>query len=716
MWRCQMMIAWGILAGLLVSGPIEPRSAHAQEAETAEPVVDTSYGDALLAKYFQMQTARLSERVFAGIETLEDWEMHRDEFRRQLFEMLGLDPMPERTPLEPVVTGTTEHEEFVVERLHFQSMPGLYVTGNLYRPKEQDEPLPAILYVCGHGRVKKDGISYGNKASYQHHGGWFARHGYVCLMIDTIQLGEIEGMHHGTYRHGMWWWNNRGYTPAGVEAWNGIRALDYLQSRPEVDGDRLGVTGRSGGGAYSWWVAALDERIKAAVPVAGITSMQNHVVDGCIEGHCDCMYMVNTYQWDFPLVAALVAPRPLLISNTDKDRIFPLDGVVDVYTKVREIYSLYDAEDKLGLHITEGPHLDTQELRIHAFRWMNRHLRDDESLIEKPAVKFFEPEELKVFEDLPADERVTDIHETFVPRVDATELPSSRVEFESARDRWMLELNEKVFRGWPTAAEAASLDVTEVATGERNGIRVRAFEYTSQQPYRLHFYVVEPAERKSTPRGLSVVIQNTQEAWESLASGLAVVIPDHFERAAHIKPDEERWERTTKVASIPTTSFVYCVPRGIGFTEWDRDERERTHIRRRFMLLGQTVDAMRIYDVRRALQALDMIDTFSTRVRHLHAGRVGAAWATYASLYEDRIEGLHFYDLPTSHRDGPFLLNVNRYLDMPQVALMAADRVKQLSLTVSEEDSEAWNDVSAFFLQEPITSFDRVRIGVRASE
>src|SRR5438874_2290325 len=127
------------------------------------------------------------------------------------------------------------------------------------------EPAPAILYVCGHGNVVKDGVSYGSKASYQHHGAWLARNGYVCLTIDTLQLGEIQGLHHGTHRENMWWWNARGYTPAGVEAWNCMRALDYLQSRPEVDAERLGVTGRSGGGAYAWWITALDERIRVAV-------------------------------------------------------------------------------------------------------------------------------------------------------------------------------------------------------------------------------------------------------------------------------------------------------------------------------------------------------------------------------------------------------------------------------------------------------------------
>jgi WD40 repeat protein/dienelactone hydrolase len=376
-------------------------------------------GDALIADYFRRQTAQISEPVFADIETLEDWQAQRPRRLAELREMLGLDPFPTKTPLEPVVTGQLDREGITVERLHFQAMPGLYVTGSLFRPQEVGEPLPAVLYVCGHGRVKEDGISYGNKAAYQHHGAWFAKHGYVCLMIDTIQLGEIEGHHHGTHRYGWWWWNNRGYTPAGVEAWNSIRAIDYLQSRPEVDDQRIGITGRSGGGAYSWWAAALDERIKVAVPVAGITSMQNHVVDDCIEGHCDCMFMVNTYRWDFPMLAAMVAPRPLLISNSDKDRIFPLDGVVDVYQKVQKIYRLYDAEDRLGLNITEGPHKDTQELRVPAFRWLNRFLKSDDALIRQPAEKIFAPEELRVFASLPADERVTTIHESFVPAVSA---------------------------------------------------------------------------------------------------------------------------------------------------------------------------------------------------------------------------------------------------------------------------------------------------------
>jgi acetyl esterase/lipase len=213
-----------------------------------------------LDAYFRAQTDAIGSRCLADVRSLEDWQARRGEYRRQLQEMLGLWPLPERTDLQPVITGKLEHPEFTVEKLHFQALPKLYVTANLYLPKNQAGPAPAILYVCGHSRVMTNGISCGSKAGYQRHGEWFARNGYVCLMIDMLQYAEIQGRHRGTYGEGRWWWNSRGYTPAGVEAWFGIRALDYLCARPEVDPQRIGMTGRSGGGSYTWTVAALDDR------------------------------------------------------------------------------------------------------------------------------------------------------------------------------------------------------------------------------------------------------------------------------------------------------------------------------------------------------------------------------------------------------------------------------------------------------------------------
>src|SRR5439155_1072926 len=228
----------------------------------APPAWGQKSGDPMTEAYLKDQVRRLSDKVLDGATTGQEWKARRPRLQREYLDMLGLWPLPEKTPLHATVTGTLERDGLVIEKLHFQSRPGLYVTGNLYRPKEPQGKLPTILYVCGHSGRGRDG----NKTAFQEHGLWFASNGYVCLILDTLQLGEIPGIHHGTYREGRWWWQARGYTPAGVECWNGVRALDYLVSRPDVDPGRLGVTGISGGGAATFWIAAADERVKAAVP------------------------------------------------------------------------------------------------------------------------------------------------------------------------------------------------------------------------------------------------------------------------------------------------------------------------------------------------------------------------------------------------------------------------------------------------------------------
>lgn len=582
--------------------------------------------DESLQAYFEGEVARIESNGLDQFETLDEWKKARPRLREQLFEMLSLSPLPERTPLQPEVTGRIEHEEFVVEKLHFQSMPGLYVTANLYLPKEIEEPVPAILYVCGHGEVKLDGVSYGNKVTYQHHGAWFARNGYACLTLDTIQLGEIEGIHHGTYREGMWWWNSRGYTPAGVEAWNCIRALDYLETRPEIDSARFGVTGRSGGGAYSWWITALDERIKVSAPVAGITDLRDHVVGGVVEGHCDCMFMVNTYRWDYPMVAALAAPRPLLICNSDKDTIFPLDGVIRTHAQVARIYDLYDAEDNLGLLITEGPHKDTQDLRVPVFRWFNRFLKEDDAAISMPAKKFFSPSQLKVFEELPEDERTSNIHETFVPVA----------KLDGANPTRLADaLKQKVFRGWPEATVAFNPERRESSGGE--WIEVW---FDSQEEVRLPLFI-HPARNGNAAR-----------------VRLEVIGGGGWDQAAAAKRAE----------AAPDATFVFFAPRGVGPNAWKGDARKQIQIRRRFMLVGQTADSMRVWDIKRALEILQTLPETTGLPREAAAeGEMGVNLA-YAALLSPRLVGeLRLENLPASHSEGPDYLNVLRVTDIPEV-------------------------------------------------
>ena len=624
----------------------------------------------MLDEYFERETRRVSQRSAALLENAEDWSRQKSILRRQLFEMLGLQPLPARSDLKAKVTGTIERDGIVVENIQFQSRPGLYVTANFYRPAEQEGPLPTILYVCGHGRVKIDGVSYGNKTHYQHHGTWFAKNGYTCLTIDTLQLGEIEGEHHGTHNLGKWWWNARGYTPAGVEAWNCIRALDYLESREEVDKDKFGVTGRSGGGAYTYWVSALDDRVKVCAPVAGITSMQNHVVDGCIEGHCDCMFMVNTYRWDFPLLASLIAPRPMLILNTDKDRIFPLDGVVDVYEKTRGVYEKLDALDHIGLSMYEGPHKDTQPLRVAAFHWFDRFLKDasiDDELEKTTAPKIFEPQELKVLASTPENERNTFIDDYFTRRVPRTQkLPDSKSDWASEIALIKNRLESRCFRGWPGGNEP--LDISEDYRTELDGVAFSRFTFDSQTGVRLPLYLAAPAKTPLSDLDLVVLNVLDEQTWQDFLTSPGAAFPEAFPGMELPELDEEAFEAEKGMHTSMKWGMLYLPPRGIGPTAWTTDEKESTHIRRRFALLGQTIDGMRVWDIRRAIQSLRKLDGGDEPKLWIQSSGIMGGNALYAALYEPDIHRIDLHNPPTTHREGPTYLNVLRFTDIPQIA------------------------------------------------
>jgi dienelactone hydrolase len=643
----QMRVC-GVLAVSLLCLTVSVRAA--------EPTA----GDRMVARYFQQQTEQLQQHCLAEIKTLADWQQRRDEYRRQLLEMLGLDPWPQKTPLQATVTGRVERDDIVVENLHFQSRPQLYVTGNLYLPRIIDRKLPAILYVCGHGGVKIDGVIYGNKVHYQHHGAWFARNGYVCLTIDSLQLGEIEGIHHGTHRYDMWWWLCRGYSPAGVEAWNCLRAVDYLQSRPEVDSERIGVTGRSGGGAYSWWIATIDERIKASVPVAGITDLQNHVVDGCVEGHCDCMFFVNTYGWDYPALPALVAPRPLLISNTDRDSIFPLDGVVRTHAIARRIYHLHDADEKLALNITAGPHKDTQELRVHAFRWLNQHLKNDDELIDTTAVPLFTPQELKVFPgELPSDAINIDIAETFVPQAAPFTPPADAAAWQHRREADLQWLRDRTFRGWPDAAPDPS--PRRIAAQAAACGTLETYEFTSQPGIDLNLYVLTPNSPEARRPALSLQVLDEHALWPAFANGVLATVGQHQDPGAKSPENVIR---------------AFVAPRGVGPTALTDDKKHRVQTQRRYYLLGQTEDGMRVWDVRQALRALRAVPACGEAPVTLEAAGPMAGVALYAALFSDRdvrIGELNLKGLPNSHRRGPILLNVQRQLDLPEAVALVAE-------------------------------------------
>src|SRR5262245_34247714 len=387
----------------------------------AQPPAKVLPGDEVIDKFLKEDAAALSKRFLDGANTLPEWKERLPRLRQEYLDMLGLWPLPPRTPLKATVTGTRARDDVAIEMVHFQSKPGLYVTGNLYRPKDNKKKLPTILYVCGHSGRGRDG----NKTEFQDHGMWFARNGYVCLVIDTLQLGEIAGKHHGTYNLGRWWWHSLAYTPAGVECWNGVRAIDYLVSRPDVDVDKIGVTGISGGGASTVWIAAADDRVKVAVPVSGMSDLESYVSNKVINGHCDCMFLVNLYRWEWTTIAALIAPRPMLFANSDNDRIFPMDGNRRIIARLREVYKLYDKGELVDDYVSKGGHDYRRDLRLAIFRWFNKHLKGDTSPIKDAEDKPLPGKDLRVFpeeKDLPKDAINASIDETFISRT-ALNLP-----------------------------------------------------------------------------------------------------------------------------------------------------------------------------------------------------------------------------------------------------------------------------------------------------
>lgn len=635
-------------------------------------------GDLKLRAYLEKEVAKIEQRGLAAPKTAAEWPTLKAELQRKLRDMLLLDPLPERTDLKATTTSKIEADRITVENVYFQSSPGLYVTGNLYLPAKIEGKAPAILYLCGHGAVKKDGVSYGNKVHYQHHGIWFARQGYVCLIIDSLQLGEIEGLHHGTHRLNQWWWACRGYSPAAVEAWNCVRALDYLVSRPEVDPERLGVTGRSGGGAYSWWIAAIDDRVKVAAPVAGITDLRDYVVEDCIEGHCDCMFMTNTYQWDYPQVAALVAPQPLLIVNTDSDDIFPFTGVSRTFFQVRELYQLLGKAGDFALSISPGGHVDSQEVQLAAFTWFNRLLKGDAGPITELSEKLFEPQQLKVFAELPVDQINTEIQKSFGPPSPTPVVPTSAAHWAEIASAKKAFLNEMVFRRL-TASRGEKLETSVQQLAAENGLELlRVVAYDAEKTPVAERYILRKAG--ALPDQIRIQLVGDED-WLALKESAATPSAEKLLAAAAARFKSASLEQDVREGRV---EYVLYSPPAAGEWTLNPDPVERNHLARRALLIGDTLASIQVHDLVRLLATLPE-RSVNAKMKITARGDL-AGVALYASLYAEQPLELELGALPSSHMKGPILINVLRGLDVPESVALAAEKHTVRIHGVSEGD------------------------------
>jgi len=633
-----------LLVGVVAASAIASR-AQAQplgKPDQGEP------GDRMIQDYLARITAELHASFAGDLESPARWQTRRPLYRDEYFYMLGLSPLPERTPLKAIVTGTLAGDGFVVDMLHYQSRPGLYVTGNLYRPgsAKSGERLPAVLYVCGHSGRGRDG----NKTAFQGHGIWFARHGYVCLVVDTLQLGEIAATHHGTYNLNRWWWHSRGYTPAGVECWNGVRGIDYLISRPDVDPERIAVTGISGGGAATFWVAAADERVKVAVPVSGMADLPAYVPNRVINGHCDCMFLYNTFEWPWTRIAALIAPRPMLFVNSDNDGIFPMDANERVISQLERLYSLYGAGDRVDAVVSVGGHAYRQDLRQAIYRFINIHLKEDSrtvtdsevDLVEDPpanAVHPIEPRKLRVFPedaDIPKDQLNTTIDEHFVP-IARVAIPTKE-SFDEWKEALGSELRRVVFHSLPERVPPASA-TKEVSAG------VTTLETEAGILVRLE--KMPAATGDEGPKRILLFVQT---------AGKETPLPAWLEK---VRSKADRIYR--------------CEPRGIGETRWTVKNPPNT-VARAHVLLGRTADTGRVHDV--IATARHLRSVYKEIPVYVAGDGPGAILAAWAALYERDIAGVIAFRPPLTHTDpaAPQFLNVLRVADVPELLGLLAPR------------------------------------------
>lgn len=559
------------------------------------------------------------------------WEASLAQRREVWREMLGLSPMPERTPLEATVTGTLDRGDYVVEKVHFQSIPGAYVPGNLYRPAEITEPLPAVLYLCGHTKGKVN-------PPYQANPRWFGEHGYVALVLDPIQLGECQGMHHGTYHKGRWDWPSRGYTPAGTEVWNAMRALDYLETREDVDPERLGVTGLSGGGVISWCLGAADERVKCVVPVCQTGTIEHVVTDRATDGHCDCAFFINYYRWCQPDIGSLIAPRALLVASGTEDTLWRPYAFRDAVHRIKHQYAQLGVADKCELVEDLTPHGYTPKLRKAIFTWFNKHLKGDPTPVQDDVTDFVEPEEnLLVFGgNLPENDEMKRIDTLLVKQAEPIEV-TDEAQWRAHQTATLAKLRALTFRNIPE--DCTPQLVEHRADGASGNTIFGTYVFDTEDGLTLRMKTARP-----------------DDAAPPIPTVMFAVQPDARSTYCGGGPSRPGVPQGIATAGVEVRNTgVTSVGPGYLWT-----------LRRVYPLLGQTLPERQVYDLLAGM-ALMRRQGITGSTALFGQGHT-AALAIYAALLDPQVTELILADPPESHEnpETPEFLGILRIGDLPQ--------------------------------------------------
>ena len=372
--------------------------------------------------------------------TKDEWLTRKDALRKNLLAAWGGFPA-EKCPLNPQAHGELKGDGYRVEKVTFQTRPGVRMTANLYLPDKKGKR-PAILQVHGHWKgAKQDPVVQSRCIGA-------AKLGFVVLCVDAFGAGErgigtALGEYHGEMTAATLL--PVGLPLSGLQVYENMRAVDYLLTRPEVDGDRLGITGASGGGNQTMYAGAFDERFKCVVPVCSVGNYQAYLGAAC----CMCEVVPGALKFtEESGLLAMVAPRALMVVSATRDAFqFSVGEAKKSIAAAEPVFKLYEKPDDIRHAVFESPHDYSKAMRETMYGWMTLHLKGegDGSPIEEPEFKTENPEDLRCY---PGDTRPKDF--VTLPKFAAAEakklLAAKPEAVDAEKGRAALE---KVLGGFP---------------------------------------------------------------------------------------------------------------------------------------------------------------------------------------------------------------------------------------------------------------------------
>ena len=438
----------------------------------------------MLPRYLRAKADTLldeRQRQVAQLSTEGDVAERRGYIRRRMREALG--GLPERTPLNPRVVGSLDRGDYVIEKIIFESQPGFYVTANLYRPKTGNPPYPAILYPLGHETGGK------SHDTWQRMLGSLAKKGYVALAWDPLGQGERAQIYDVDFEARKLVRSTTEHTVLGVQCllvgdnlarytvWDGIRALDYLLSRPEVDNERVACTGNSGGGTHTAYLSALDDRIKVAAPSCFITSWRQLLrTIGPQDAEQVLLPSIGAGMDHGDFLLAF-ASKPYLMLSATRD-FFSITGARATYAETKGVYERLGAGDRIAMSEVDAGHGYHQPNRLAAYDWFARWLKGEEDRGPEPEIEIASFRELACTEtgQLATSLGGETVFSLNRKRADALDKKLPAREESGFRD----EIRKRVMETGKIATEKGPVQVRPYGRIQRDGYVIQKLAYASE--------------------------------------------------------------------------------------------------------------------------------------------------------------------------------------------------------------------------------------------